>query len=371
MINDRMQKSRLLDILTPYDADPKGKGADDTHKRLVLVAIAAVLVVIAITVLLVGTVVGSTGVGACNRTILETERDQCFASLASATSNYSVCLLIKQNQSSYQCISAVAQKRQDAGICFRINSSSALYTSCLEGVGYSTDNVSDCLGLNNSSRSSCAYNIALMNNFNNIGYCGDIPNITKNLLCYHMYYYNLAVSSRTPLYCTLLPSVSDYNLSTQMLSQSSSNLSQSLNYSSYYSLNITPQSFCFYRLATLTRNQTLCRYTTGAIASLCGGASAPSNNTLQSATNVTGMCSSVPSYAQDLCYYAIATNKAVAERNTSECGTINSTAYQYSCFSTLAIDYGNTTYCNYITGNSTQREACVESTNILASNITK
>ena len=338
--------------------------SNEKERRLLLMAIAGLLFVVAIGALILTTVAGSSGLGACKNIILVENRDNCIYNLANRTSNYTICSNLPRSYS-YQCIAAVAEKVGDPKICSRINSSDFQFDNCIYNVSYVRDNESDCLVLNNENQSTCAFNIAKRNQFNNQDDCNPITNASQKSLCFSIYYYNTAVVHNVSSDCALLPNeVNGTILATLVTRDFQNNQTGNLtSYLGYSELNVTPISYCYFNVATAHNNKTLCASASGLIQNSCYSHFIPVNNSTSnsSITNVTQLCANAPSYVQGICTYSAYTDQAVAEKNVSSCLQITNSSYQQSCIVQIAQKYGDSSYCDYIQNNVTAQQACIVS----------
>lgn len=334
---------------------------NERERRLLFIAIAGLLFILAIGALVLTTVASSSGVGACKSIILVDNRDSCFYNLANRTSNYSICSYLPQRADSYQCIAAVAEKVGDVKICDRINSSDFQYENCIYNVSYEKGNESDCLVLNNQSESTCVFNVAKRNQFSNKSDCDPIINGSQKSLCYSIYYYNDAVVQNVPSDCALLPNeVNATVLVTLVTRDFENNQTGNLtSYLSYSELNVTPISYCYYNVATAHNDRADCAYATGLISNSCYGYFSTNTTSNTTITNTTQLCSDAPSYAQNICLYSVYTDQAVADENASACSQIKNSSYQQSCVVQVAEKYGNSGYCDYIENNVTAQQACI------------
>lgn len=332
------------------------------ERRILFIVGAAALFVLALGTLFLTSVAGSSGIGACKGILLAQEKNDCFYSLANSTSNYSICSYIPNRGISYQCISTVALKEQNPLICAKINSSNYEFDLCIYNVSYAKDNASYCSVLGSNSESTCAYNIARKNQFNNKNDCNPIINASQKNLCEYIYYYNAAASLHTSSYCSLLPNVVNSTLLTTLITKDFQNneTGNLNNYLGYSELNVSPISYCYYNVAQVENNRSLCAYTQGLISNSCyeyftKTTSAPN------ITNASQICGNAPSYVQGVCTFSVFTSEAIAQDNVSACLRISNSSYQQSCIVQLGEKYANASVCNYIENNQSALQACVVS----------
>ncbi len=366
----------LKGILSASKHDTKrGLNMSEGERRLVTALIAVALLAIALTIVAVTAARSETSISSCKAIILTAQRNSCFAALANSTGNYSICSLVQPQQGSYRCISAFAQSRENVSLCSLIGAGNGEYSSCVTAIASSEGRMGYCLMLAGENESACAYGIASAGMFRNISECNEISNLSKSSACSGIYYNNLAISTRNASYCSMLQNFGGASTLSAILAQNTTGSSLSSELLPYLYFNATPSNFCYYELANLLGTPNLCAYTGTALSQLCyaenlsgSAAGGSGGNYNLTGINVSGVCSSVPAYAQELCTYSFLTEKAVANGNASSCYAINDTGYQYSCILSIATKYSNPSYCDYIIGNSTAQLACKESAAILASN---
>ncbi len=330
----------------------------ESERRILLIGMTVVLVIIAIVFALGHSVVHQSAFQSCKSIILSAQRYNCMYALANKTGNYSICSSIPTGQMSYQCIAKVAEKQNNVSICNKIDSNSLQYDYCVENVSYSSNNISYCTQLKGDNGSQCAFNIAKKNQFSSIDYCNFVTNYSQKSICNYIFYYNAAVTSNSPYYCSLLPNVTNSTLLTTLISKDYSNQSvtSSFDFLSISVINVTPMSYCYYNIAKSTNNKLLCGYTSGVISNECYNSFNSSNSTYQF-TNISSICSSAPSYIRDTCNYTVFTEKAISEQNVSSCLMIGNSTYKDTCIVQLASKYNDGSYCSYIS-NDTDKQAC-------------
>ncbi len=369
----------LRDLLSLTKHDSKDVSRfNETERRLFLVLATLLLLAIAIILLVVTSVKSSGALSECKAIILQAQRNSCLAVLANSTGNYSVCTLIQPLQGSYQCIGMLAQREKNLSGCQLINPGNGEYNSCIVSISYAEGNIDYCQMLKGINESICAYAIARQHTFSNLSECGDISNSTMQSECSSIYYNNLALSSRNPSYCSMLSNSTNGSLLSSVIgADSNASTLSSSSLLAYLYFNMTPINFCYYELANLLGKPSLCAYTGNTLSQLCyaenltAGIPVSSNSSINYTigdANVSALCSSVPNYAQSLCTYSAIIEKAVANRNASQCYAINDTSYMDSCILSIATKYNNVSYCNYITNNASSKLACTESAQVLTGN---
>jgi hypothetical protein len=332
----------------------------ESERRLVLVGVAVLLLVVAVVVLLIGSI-RPTPLQSCKSIVFSKQRYDCIYALANSTNNYSICSLLAGSGPS-QCITLLAEREVNASGCGKLGSSPA-YSSCMENISYMSHNVGYCLRLNGSNESSCAFNVAKGEQFMNLSECSDIRNASSSLLCSDIYYYNAASRLDAPNYCSYLPDVNNHTLlsiveTKDYVNQTLASESQSITTAI---ANVTVSASCYYNTAILTKNRTLCSYSGGTLAASCSGyLNSTTNNTLNF-TDALALCSQSPYGTNDLCYYALYTEKALSQRNISSCFSIANSSYKDTCIVELASTYNDSSYCSSIANNTTDQQACYSS----------
>ncbi len=343
----------------------------ERERRTLIIAGTFLLVAVSIILLAVSSIRPSSGISGCTSIILQAQRNGCLSNLANKTGNYSACLLIRPSGYSYQCISDVAKKSGDINTCSEISGNISYYTSCVEQISYAQSNPQYCKLLTSDNESECAYSIAESEMFGNLSYCNEIMNSSLGMRCTSMHYYNIAVDSKNPSYCSMLPNAIENGTLSEMLSEDNPNVASDAQLLAYSYLNITPSGLCYYELASVLSNQSICGDVTGPLSQICyeqsnasistGLANANTINYTIYNGNVSALCAGAPSYATSLCQYSLITERAIEARNAISCYAISNAGYQYSCILSIAARYNDSSYCSYINNNSTAENACNES----------
>jgi len=337
------------------------------EKRILLSGVTAVLLVIALVAVLTENVGGYT-LEKCQGIIYQTQRYDCIMDLANSTGNVSLCSYVPQSYG-YLCMARIAEREHNFSLCNRINASSPISTYCELNLSGSATSLSDCEGLANSSiRSSCIYRLASKEKFANITYCGYITNSTLASNCDYIHYYNLALSTENSSYCLFLPdstSVSPVALLSQDVSGYNSTIAATLAFYELY--NATERGICYFRLAQLTGNGTLCSHISGGLSSICNGAITEINTTSNlNLSSAYSYCNQFTGYLKTYCTYGILASVALRTNNVTLCEQIGMQQVENLCITSLAKKYNNSTYCGYIL-NTTDACTCYSST----SNATK
>lgn len=291
----------------------------------------------------------------------------CVSSFANKTQNSTVCLYLP---SSIQpgCFYRVALSSQNVSKCGYISSSNPYFSQCIINLNKKYNSMKLCGYLQQSLALQCIYNISAKFNFTGLTLCSQL-NGSYSSACSALYYYKNAQQSQNRLLCAYLQNKANATI----LSFINYNASEVQNYTGslesmffYTELNLTPQSYCYYKLALEEDNTSLCNYIIGSFANDCPydveETSAASTHFNLNATNVTAACSQYNNYTKAYCYYKYSTYKALEIRNATPCFAINQSAAQGECILALAINTTNFTYCSQIS-NASIRGVCDLSSN--------
>lgn len=343
----------------------RGEGPliSDREKKLLLAGSVAALVILAIVVLAAESF-NSSALQSCTGILFRQQKYDCIYNLANSTGNYSMCSLLPQGILSNACIGNIAENSQNVTICDSISGRGVVYANCIVNISNSTNDISYCNKLQGGNVSACAFGVARKNAFANLSDCDAIPNSSQRAVCSYIYYYDIAQASGTQRYCTALPNETNGTLLTVLASKDylDANVLATYDYLSFSALNVTLQQYCNYGVAVSSRNKTLCSYS-GILSQPCYSYINISNSTIT--LNASSLCASVPSYAADICTYAVFTDEALAQKNISSCMIINNTAYMNACIVQLASTYNDSSYCNYISNDSSAQQACYSSASIV------
>jgi hypothetical protein len=337
----------------------KASETDASTSQQHMLYIAATALVLCIALLLV--IFGNRGnaLQRCEGVILQPQRSSCLDALAGIERNASVCDLIGYAQLRDSCIEGIAELTSNITLCTQVTAAGDR-ADCVFNISNSTRNIGYCALVGAPYNSTCAYNIASRDRFASEQDCALIENATLRSECMYLYYYGSAMASKNASYCAALPGKVNMSLLSAIFMVNSSLSSQLMELSM---LNATPQSYCYYNLAVLTPNRSLCAFTSGFMNTLCN---ATLSSPAQSAniTNETA-CNYVPAEWKPACEFWMLSAQAISKRNASLCMQISTVTVigmqdQYSCISSLAEKYGNASYCAYIS-NSTVEQDCVMS----------
>lgn len=327
--------------------------------RMICVVATVALVLLALLVLAFG---GSgSAFERCKGILIRSQRDMCLQALASGTSNATMCGMITAQEQRYSCLVGVAEAENSISLCNEVNSTSALYSQCVLNVSMNTGNESYCQLLDRSNQSSCAFSLARAGMFSSMALCNSISNRSMEKECDYMYYYGGAVRSGSSSGCAYLPNETNYTVMSLMLGGNFTDYTNDVS-ASYAALNTSPRNYCYYDLSIRTDNSTGCSQVSGVLGTICSTTFAHMNATIAAAntTNATALCALAASqYSSfgDLCIGTVLTSEAISTMNVSRCLDIPSMQYEYSCITTYAIKYTDSSYCSYI-DNSTVEQQC-------------
>ena len=190
-------------------------------------------------------------------------------------------------------------------------------------------------------------------NFTNNNTCLLLTNKSDQRVCHAVYYYRQAINSQ-PALCNRLPTVPNSTILYNMVYYTNKNLSDIYNTYIYSYYNITPYGYCVSNIAYKNNNESLCTTLTGYNMTLCQNSFIkPINKSINN-----NICANQSLDIQSLCEYGIKTYNATKAKNITECESLNSSGYVYSCIASIAQYYNQTKYCAYI-NNSTDASNCV------------
>ncbi len=316
-------------------------------ERRTIIFVAAAMVLLAIVAVALNTISSRTG---CGGIVLSMQRYQCYDNLAQSTGDVAYCM--KSGVYEQNCALSLANKNANVTYCKVL--SGVTYTGCIENVSIDAMDPSYCSMLSGNNASSCYYKYENQINFSTESYCGSITNSTYRNNCRYSYDYMRAISTGQNSYCSMLPETENeslmYNLSKL------GNASVRENYGFYSYLNTTPSQYCYNVEGAITlakgknpinstSNMSIYALNNTQISSECGvGNYIVSQNATASALS-------------SICGYAFYTQRAIYEKNTSECDLISSQNFRYSCIENLAISTQNALVCNYL-GSQSEASSC-------------
>ena len=337
-------------------AEPKLKMAH--RERLRLYILVTVVLVGLAGVSLALSVHSSSAIRSCGGILLSIPKNNCYMALANYTMNASICGKVSGTASQAGCIISVAQQSDNISACSQLANYSSYYMGlCISGVSTRQSSVASCSQLSGPYSSQCAFSIASEQNFSDNSTCSYISNLSQRYLCSSMHYYTRAIAQKNPGYCSMLPDSQNQELMGSISQQNSGNYTLQIQQIQLAELNVSPQNYCYYRLASITSDYSLCSGAPGLLGQLCtyGQESSSSNATSINASS----CSSAPQAIRGICTYAVLISTAVSTMNVSICSQISNATYQDSCITAYAIRY-NSTYCSQIS-NMSYRQGCYAS----------
>jgi hypothetical protein len=337
------------------------------RERLVLVVVFLVCVGIIFVYCALRMTFGSS-FQSCKNIVYVTQRYQCLRALALAQRNASVCSAMHAPYN-YSCVDAVALNTSSSDACAIIKSSSPEYYTCIQDLSSATGIASYCDFLSEPNRSSCLWGAASASGFSNATVCSAIGNATLEERCLTVYDYRTAMSTGSSRYCAAMPYgyeiAADYPDGQTLFS--SNNASVNL---AYLSGNGTVGGLCYYQIAIMDRNSSLCTMVPPYFSSYCNGFSSANNTAVTNmsinSTSVAGMNSTLAdvlggNYTQNCtgigCYYMNLTSEAIIYKNTSYCRNTGNASFQDLCLEDLVSMYHDPAYCTYIL-NSTEQYYC-------------
>jgi len=326
------------------------------HERIRLYALVTV-VLLALALVSLALQIHPSGQKGCSGIVLSQPRDNCYLSMANYTDNATVCRSISSINSQAGCITSIALSKDNATICAGLANSTTYYYQCVTQISQKQQNPTDCVLLSEPYSSQCAYALATNQSFSDNSTCAYVSNSSQASLCNSMYYYNTAISKSNPGYCSQLPNYTDRLIVDSILQQNTGNYTLQLQQVQLAELNLTPRGYCYYRLASLTSNYSLCAGQPGVLGQLCSYGESSTNQTALPLN--ASVCSSAPSQIANVCTYAVLISTALTSENLSACSQISDINYKYACITAYASKY-NSTACTQIS-NLTYRQSCYAS----------
>ncbi|MCL4383111.1 hypothetical protein M1278_00540 [Candidatus Marsarchaeota archaeon] len=331
----------------------------------------------------------------CKNIILANFRNNCLMSLANATKNSSICNYVNSGDKN-ECFFNVAISKNSTETCKSINNS-VMYSNCILNISIITQNETICNDLNNSYKYSCQYYFSKLNNFNNLNQCRSIANTSDRNICSNMFYYNQMLKTKNQNYCSNITNTANLSILNLMInnnianntkyklfniSNSSSsainlsninktilntnNLNLELNNSEIIfglvSNNVTPQNYCYFDSAIISKNLSTCNLA-GNLGFICRTELNPQNsvNKTFNLTAEVNNCNKLSSYnLTSICQIGIYTSYALKTKNISICLKINNISERNICIINMAQQLNNSVYCNYI-NNTTIKSSCSQS----------
>ena len=315
--------------------------------RMKMVFILAAILVAAATVLSVFSSANVTPLQHCKGILLSQLREACYVQLAGATGNASICSYAGQEQAREQCSLAIAVRSNDIAACSVAGLTQQDANACEVNASLAANSVSDCLQINSTQSSSeCIYSLGLSYGFSNVTYCGHITNTTESANCRNIHNYRTAVSGLDAAYCAALPSGINGTPLYLLTENATTGISQFSAQSAPLEFqNVTDAAACYYEIASLSDNASLCTYTAGTLNTLCTArtSSAQQNSTLAAVTPASayvacsagGLTGSLLTSCENYLFLGVAASR----HNATYCGYINNATIKSQC----ALSAGNST----------------------------
>ncbi len=318
------------------------------------------------------------GNGNCKGILLGPSKDTCMFALALSSNNYSMCKSLTGSQDA-QCYLQISENTGNSSLCRNASKySSAWGNQCYLYFENKTGSASYCSGVIGTEHGSCLAASAIYNY--NLSYCADISNFTQSSSCAQAVSMNSALRSDNASYCAALSGTYSSNETLYLLS--SLDGAVKANASGLYSES-TPlvymqgsaylkSDICYLFFSTLVGSTNYCSMITNSgIGAICSSVAlnrfpvaSPSNSTHSNSTNSTAYystlineCSNQSASIFSLCSNAVLLMEALQTKNATICSHFSG-ALNAQCFEGLAKEYGNATYCGYIS-NSTYDYSCV------------
>jgi hypothetical protein len=331
------------------------------HKLKTYLALTVLLVAVALLSFLI--VPQGSGVKVCMSYLLANSKYSCLSSLAVSSLNASVCGYLPAPYAD-PCYSQVAQLTNSSGTCGRISNATSGY-ACTEAVATATGNYSLCGGIGEPYAGRCAQGIAVR--LDRPSLCNVAGNATTAEECSSIIYIRRMLRYNSSGYCANVTNVANESVANYVIANVTYGLGSSLSGSSaaFESLAFMPnftysaRDFCYNTAAVRTANAALCADIANAeAASLCSSqlATSTTTNSTMSYAQLIAVCSEYLGSAAQSCIREVEMGQAIATDNASECGSLGSLSD--SCFSQVAVKYGNLNDCNLIV-NESARAACL------------
>jgi hypothetical protein len=333
---------------------------NEEEKKRLLIMGAGILLALALAIAIVEGLTQQSSVllypNHCGNSTSQQGIDTCLSSYANKTSNSTVCLYMQQGVQQSNCILGVAEATQNASVCGVLGQTSGYYPNCILTINKKLKSLALCGYLSIAYALPCMYNISLETNFSNPNACAAIPNKTYSSECASIYYYHDALGTRNQAYCGYLQNrvnATTIYYITYNASQNFTASSQNLFFAG--TLNVTPQSYCYFKLALSEMNTSICNSISGPFSTECSyyveESSAAQKKFNLNATNVTSACGAYSGYAWGLCDYDYLVKKALETKSAAPCALINASVEGDECILQLALNTSNFGYCSQISSN--------------------
>jgi hypothetical protein len=346
-------------------------GMDSDQKlKLMLFAVLWIVIIAAVLALLAPR---GTPLQNCEGAVVAASKEQCLYKLALSSSNGSLCADLSGPDST-SCYFTLAEAQQNETLCTMIlqNTSEA---QCIDYVANATDHFAYCYKITGSGKDSCLQSMALKDY--NASLCNKLANFTNRSVCSSSIAFGDALRLSNQSYCNSVSPSTDSVITAGVLVDSGAyNYSKVADNLSGYStllafessgIAFSSRDFCYLAYAAQYSNQSACSSITNVtLETSCAVITAPkqqSNASSASAVNYTELfsqCSLESGANKTACIDIITTSEALQKKNASLCGTLELNV-SYECYASMADQYMNTSFCNYIKNDSIYN-ACVQGT---------
>ncbi len=334
------------------------KLSDEEKKKLAILGV-GVLVIFALAIYIFNALFnpGISYPGNCGSQQSYYQVSNCITQLAASSGNVFVCSYLYGGPQSY-CVYAVAAKEQNATVCAYINKADPEYSSCVLSLNKKQNNIALCNALPAQYATQCIYNVSAHFNFST-QLCSGLSNGSYRSECLNLNYYRTALNTGAKLYCGYVQSGQSPS-ALALLNYNPSTMNQTFLVENLFTLatyNITPQAYCYYRLAIKEDNSTICSSISGPVSTQCSdyvlSLDLSKVNPNFSASNMTAACSSYSGPEAAVCMYDYALKSAIKARSAAPCMQL----FNYSrdeCTLYVALNTSNYTYCQNIANSSLQ-----------------
>ncbi len=318
---------------------------------------AAILVSLLFIAFIIGTFT-QTNLQRCEHLIFGTERQSCVLYLATSTNNDTMCSLLQNSNMSDLCHMTIAENLKSISICSEIKASGETLYECISTISIAEENASLCKSLDGTYYNKCVMSVAT--NSLDAKTCS-LLNDSFNQTCSYYVAMLSAAATHNNSYCNTIPNATNRSIVTGVLSNASRIYRNSTAIASLGSVYLTSNSTTMLALCNmLAANSTASSTCTSGNATQCtynaSGLSAGSPF-FENYSHILSLCPITN--ASSLCQQFRSAYNAISSGNVSECSQATG-GFSYLCYSTFAIKYNNSSYCNDI-ANSSQRSLCASS----------
>ncbi len=326
-------------------------------------------------------------VGNCLGIALSSYRDSCIGALAYSTSNASLCGRMSTSEGSDLCLLNVSLENNNASSCGGI-SSQRTKDLCVYSIANRTNAPGLCATLDSVTRDQCVTQLA--SKLREPGLCANASGSYAASVCTSAAELSIAYATSNSLLCGLVGNSTDPSTVSNITAYPDAYASSSSqgNYLSGRGIespfnfvqflpNVTysARDMCYMYISYTTGDQAYCASIPNAtLSSVCYETtpSSPSANS-SAASNSLGiylngtslnytliskeMCTNSSLSTQD-CNNLVLLYEALQTKNTSICASLPDLV-SFTCYSSLASKYSNSSYCSYIT-NASLNSACVQ-----------